>query len=170
MLQAGCVALGSATVAWWVGPLGRERTDSTGAIQRHWQLVCCGFSFCWYHQAHLPATEPVKPAQPPSTTQQERQEVPGAHKAREKRKAKGWNGHRCPGPKPYERFADGSNPGSCSSGFGTCGRHSPHPSRSSNSLSISGAAPLCTCMPPIDLSQQSCGSGPLSNELDLILL
>jgi hypothetical protein len=22
------------------------------AIHRHWQLVCCAFSFCWYHQSH----------------------------------------------------------------------------------------------------------------------
>jgi len=22
------------------------------AIRRHWQLVCCAFSFCWYHQRH----------------------------------------------------------------------------------------------------------------------
>jgi DDE superfamily endonuclease len=25
------------------------------AIRRHWQLVCCAFSFCWYHHSHLPA-------------------------------------------------------------------------------------------------------------------
>src|SRR6266568_6135803 len=23
------------------------------AIRRHWQLVCCAFSFCWYHTSHL---------------------------------------------------------------------------------------------------------------------
>jgi hypothetical protein len=22
------------------------------AIRRHWQLVCCAFSFCWYHHRH----------------------------------------------------------------------------------------------------------------------
>jgi len=22
------------------------------AIRRHWQMVCCAFSFCWYHQSH----------------------------------------------------------------------------------------------------------------------
>jgi SRSO17 transposase len=26
------------------------------AIRRHWQLVCCAFSFCWYHASH-PAPE-----------------------------------------------------------------------------------------------------------------
>ena len=22
-------------------------------MRRHWQLVCCAFSFCWYHASHL---------------------------------------------------------------------------------------------------------------------
>ncbi len=26
---------------------------SDKAIRRHWQLVCCAFSFCWYHVSHL---------------------------------------------------------------------------------------------------------------------
>lgn len=25
---------------------------SDRAIRRHWQLVCCAFSFCWYHTSH----------------------------------------------------------------------------------------------------------------------
>jgi len=25
---------------------------SDKAIRRHWQLVCCAFSFCWYHLSH----------------------------------------------------------------------------------------------------------------------
>jgi hypothetical protein len=25
---------------------------SDQAIRRHWQLVCCAFSFCWYHTSH----------------------------------------------------------------------------------------------------------------------
>src|SRR5712691_13305821 len=25
---------------------------SDRAMRRHWQLVCCAFSFCWYHDAH----------------------------------------------------------------------------------------------------------------------
>ena len=28
------------------------------AMRRHWQLVCCAFSFCWYHHSHSP-TDPV---------------------------------------------------------------------------------------------------------------
>lgn len=30
------------------------RSDT--AIRRHWQLVCCAFSFCWYHASHSMAT------------------------------------------------------------------------------------------------------------------
>jgi hypothetical protein len=25
---------------------------SDQAIRRHWQFVCCAFSFCWYHHSH----------------------------------------------------------------------------------------------------------------------
>jgi SRSO17 transposase len=33
------------------------------AIRRHWQLVCCAFSFCWWAYGRLPASleEPTKP-------------------------------------------------------------------------------------------------------------
>jgi len=27
------------------------------AIRRHWQLVCCAFSFCWWAYGHLPTEE-----------------------------------------------------------------------------------------------------------------
>jgi hypothetical protein len=58
---------------------------SDQAMRRHWQLVCCAFSFCWYHQAHLPATEPLEPVQPLSSTEPEQQEVPEEHEARKKK-------------------------------------------------------------------------------------
>jgi len=35
---------------------------SDQAIRRHWQLVCCAFSFCWYHASHL--GENTAPAEP----------------------------------------------------------------------------------------------------------
>ncbi len=44
------------------------RSDT--AIRRHWQLVWCAFSFCWYHASHLEtppseeAREPSKPEAP----------------------------------------------------------------------------------------------------------
>ncbi len=31
---------------------------SDQAMRRHWQLVCCAFSFCWWHDSH-PATAPA---------------------------------------------------------------------------------------------------------------
>jgi hypothetical protein len=30
------------------------------AIRRHWELVCCAFSFCWWAYGHLPSDEPVE--------------------------------------------------------------------------------------------------------------
>jgi len=27
---------------------------SDRAMRRHWQLVCCAFSFCWYHHSYSP--------------------------------------------------------------------------------------------------------------------
>ncbi len=37
---------------------------SARAMWRHWQLVCCAFSFCWYHQAHPAPTAPPAGAIP----------------------------------------------------------------------------------------------------------
>jgi hypothetical protein len=31
------------------------------AIQRHWQLACCAFSFCWWAYERLPTEEPTQP-------------------------------------------------------------------------------------------------------------
>lgn len=36
---------------------------SDRAMRRHWQLVCCAFSFCWYHQDHAPASEALAGSQ-----------------------------------------------------------------------------------------------------------
>ncbi|HEX4207627.1 MAG TPA: hypothetical protein VHZ51_26195 [Ktedonobacteraceae bacterium] len=43
---------------------------SDKAIRRHWQLVCCAFSFCWFHLSHLTscATPAVTERPEPSTT------------------------------------------------------------------------------------------------------
>jgi hypothetical protein len=47
---------------------------SDQAIRRHWQLVCCAFSFCWYHASHTSVfstadqlPKPVEPEIPPET-------------------------------------------------------------------------------------------------------
>jgi hypothetical protein len=40
---------------------------SDKAIRRHWQLVCCAFSFCWYHASHptaLATQEAKAPSEP----------------------------------------------------------------------------------------------------------
>ncbi|HEX4713587.1 MAG TPA: hypothetical protein VH164_01530, partial [Ktedonobacteraceae bacterium] len=62
---------------------------SDQAIRRHWQLVCCAFSFCWYHHAHAPAAElPMVPTQSP-------RQAPGRPGAEEKKGARG--GRTAPG-------------------------------------------------------------------------
>jgi SRSO17 transposase len=38
---------------------------SDQAIRRHWQLVWCAFSFCWYHASH-PSASPTEEAREPS--------------------------------------------------------------------------------------------------------
>jgi hypothetical protein len=47
---------------------------SDKAIRRHWQLVCCAFSFCWYHASHSCATPTQEPPQA-----SERQDPPQLH-------------------------------------------------------------------------------------------
>ena len=42
------------------------------AIRRHWALVCCAFSYCWYNQSHSPRDEALpqdcgQPAEPIDT-------------------------------------------------------------------------------------------------------
>ena len=39
------------------------RTDT--AIRRHWQLVCCAFSFCWWAYGRLPTDEGEQSAEHP---------------------------------------------------------------------------------------------------------
>ena len=31
------------------------------AIRRHWQLMCCAFSFCWWAYGHLPVSSLEEP-------------------------------------------------------------------------------------------------------------
>lgn len=50
------------------------------AIRRHWQLVCCAFSFCWYHQSHAPdgaVATPDGPTQPADPVAPAPAAVPG---------------------------------------------------------------------------------------------
>jgi hypothetical protein len=62
---------------------------SDQAIRRHWQLVCCAFSFCWYYQAHAPAQTPLTaPVQPPSSVQKEPKETLAEQRAEGKKGAR----------------------------------------------------------------------------------
>ena len=40
--------------------LGDYQVRSDLAIRRHWQMVCCAFSFCWWAYGRLPTEEPDK--------------------------------------------------------------------------------------------------------------
>jgi SRSO17 transposase len=45
---------------------------SDEAIRRHWQLVCCAFSFCWYHASHPSSNTregPLQPSEPEACVQ-----------------------------------------------------------------------------------------------------
>jgi SRSO17 transposase len=58
------------------GVLGwsQYQVRSDRAIRRHWQLVCCAFSFCWYHHNHSSMDQAWLPEQAgcPMTELQER--------------------------------------------------------------------------------------------------
>jgi SRSO17 transposase len=41
---------------------------SDKALRRHWQLVCCAFSFCWYHASHS-STSATQEAKAPSESE-----------------------------------------------------------------------------------------------------
>ncbi len=48
------------TLGW-----SQYQVRSDKAIRRHWQLVCCAFSFCWYHVSH-PSSRTTGETQKPS--------------------------------------------------------------------------------------------------------
>jgi hypothetical protein len=71
----------------------QDQVRSDKAMRRHWQLVCCAFSFCWYHASHPAASRTNKAQEPaelsgpsePSISVAER--APGEKKQRGKRDA-----------------------------------------------------------------------------------
>ncbi len=44
------------TLGW-----SQYQVRSDRAMRRHWQLVCCAFSFCWYHASHPAAASVQEP-------------------------------------------------------------------------------------------------------------
>ena len=58
------------------------QVSSDLAMRRHWQLVCCAFSLCWWAYGRLPASleEPAEtenPTIPSESTGREKKEAPG---------------------------------------------------------------------------------------------
>ncbi len=64
------------------------------AIRRHWELVCCAFSFCWHNQAHAP--DPGRRPARVETSEPTTPEVAG----------RGENEHRKPVPETKGELAD----------------------------------------------------------------
>jgi SRSO17 transposase len=65
---------------------------SDKAIRRHWQLVCCAFSFCWYHASH-PAASPTQEIKEPSELTVPSQSSDAAHAAGTGEKNRRGKGH-----------------------------------------------------------------------------
>lgn len=58
------------------------------AMRRHWQLVCCAFSFCWYHLAHpAPIAPPAGAIPETSLTERAQTAAPQAQRSGEKKEA-----------------------------------------------------------------------------------
>jgi SRSO17 transposase len=49
---------------------------SDRAMRRHWQLVCCAFSFCWYHHSHAPTDHVWLPESSECQMIQQEEQVP----------------------------------------------------------------------------------------------
>jgi SRSO17 transposase len=100
---------------------------SDRAIRRHWQLVCCAFSFCWYHASRpagstaeeLERTEPEILLVTP---------VPALGVGTGKKNQRGNTSTTTgvlPGQSLCEGYEDGWSRGSCSGGIGERGQNSP---------------------------------------------
>src|SRR5436190_22685625 len=59
---------------------------SDKAMRRHWQLVCCAFSFCWYHASHPAASSVAEPEQGTQASGVEVSEVPASKEDTGKKK------------------------------------------------------------------------------------
>ena len=60
--------------------LKRLQVRSDHAIRRHWQLVCCAFSFCWWAYGRLPTEESAERPEgdlPAGSAGREQKETPG---------------------------------------------------------------------------------------------
>src|SRR5215218_4860574 len=56
------------------------------AIRRHWQLVCCAFSFCWWSYGHLPTEEQTETEDAPAASVSGRGEKAEARGGRGRRR------------------------------------------------------------------------------------
>jgi len=114
---------------------------SDRAIRRHWQLVCCAFSFCWWA------------AGGEMTKEREASDADTAAPATEQEAGRGgWgrengNDHRCRGRVQYDGYAHGWNRGRCWDVTGGRGAICPRRPRCSNYLTNSGTVTRWIAMP-----------------------
>jgi SRSO17 transposase len=72
------------TLGW-----SQYQVRSDRAIRRHWQLVCCAFSFCWYHVSHPTPTIVQEPAQRTEASAVSEVDVPASEAGTGKKKQRG---------------------------------------------------------------------------------
>jgi DDE superfamily endonuclease len=106
-------------------------------MRRHWQLVCCALCFCWYSQGHAPATEPrTAPVQPPPSAKPELEELPGEQRDEGKKEPEASGRPLVSWPKALRAVRAWLEPWVLLRRFWQAWSPQPHPSRSSNSLTI----------------------------------
>jgi len=120
------------------GALGwsEYQVRSDRAIRRHWQLVCCAFSFCWYHHSHCSTDDAWLPEPSGCQITEQEEQVPqqtwGAGKKNERTDARSTAAFLAKSTARGQ--SEGPNPGSCCSAIGGHGPHSPYLFRFSNYL------------------------------------
>src|SRR5690242_19124105 len=93
-------------------------------MRRHWQLLCCTFSFCWYHASHPASSSVPEPQECTQASGVEVSDVPDREAdTGEKAVTRTTFDPRCPGP------------GSCCADVGV-GGPSSHLLRCCNSCSL----------------------------------
>jgi hypothetical protein len=80
-LGVGYVVALKPSHAWWhkIGEIGSPYEAAGGyqarsdiAIRRHWQVVCCAFTFCWWAYGRLPTEEMAETDDDPPADWEER--------------------------------------------------------------------------------------------------
>ncbi len=135
---------------------------SDQAIRRHWQLVWCAFSFCWYHASH-PSTSATQEAKAPSEPgaplhSSVPAEAAGTGKKNQRGKRRAATSVLAGGAAGRARVVGAVDHGSRA--IGVAGRLCPHLLRcSSCSVGLNGGTPSHSTV-QLDPCQQTTGKMP----------